>query len=273
MVGSCGLCLQTKELQNSHLIGAAFYKLLRDPTAGTDPNPVVATRSRAFTSSKQVASPFLCADCEGRFSDLGESYVSPQCVSSREQFPLRELLQAASPSEAFATEDGQQIKTYDAQLLLGSNIEHYLYFAASVFWRSAAHNWSMGSECVKSICLGEAYQEQFRQYLLGAAAFPRNARIWIHVSSESDPAHLLTIQFPQTFRLGKAHRHKFYVPGVLFILFLGSDVPRQANERALNSTKQQLVWLCPLKNDSLFDGFKKLIRGTTPTGKLRRLRA
>lgn len=263
MVGSCGLCLQRKELQNSHLIGAAFYK-------PTGPNPAVTTKGRAFTSSKQVVSPFLCADCEQRFSTNGENYVAPQCASSNGRFPLRELLCSVKPSEAYDTEDGQTIKLYDAQSLLRDKIEQYVYFAASVFWRSSAHNWSMGRDPVKSIRLGEEYQEQFRQYLLGASAFPRNARIAMFVSSEYDQTSL-AIVFPDTFRLDRAHRHKFYVPGVLFILFLGSDVPRSHDSMKLNGTKQQRVWLCPWQNDSLFSGFQKLIKGATPTGKLRRL--
>jgi hypothetical protein len=265
MVGPCGLCLQTKELQKSHLLGAAFYKLSREEGAASDPNPVVVTRSRALTSSKQVVSPFLCGTCEQLFSHNGENYVSAQCAQPNGQFKLREQLQAASP---LYVNKALQFEVYDVKPILRDKVEQYLYFAASVFWRASAHDWRMGQERSGQIGLGVEYQEQFRLYLLGKAAFPQNARVFVHVSSETQPD--MTTVFPCTFRLDKARRHKFYVPGVLFILFLGSDVPRLHDGGALNGTKQQCMWLCPLQNDSLFRGILKLVGGATPTGKLHR---
>ncbi|MDO8473176.1 MAG: hypothetical protein Q7T05_05085 [Dehalococcoidia bacterium] len=124
----------------------------------------------------------------------------------------------------------------------------------------------MGHEPAGQICLGIEYQEQFRQYLLGETAFPPNARIYVHVSSEAQLE--MTTAFPCTFRIEKAHRHKFYVPGVLFILFLGRDVPQRHDGGALNGGKQQLMWLCPWQNDSLFRGILKLVGRAIPTGKL-----
>lgn len=259
----CGLCLQRKELRDSHLLPAAVYKLLRTPTGGHDPNPVVIMPSRALTTSQQVSAPFLCGDCEQRFSRNGERYVIAQCARPDGQFKLRELLQTISPLY-----DTPQFKVYDVQHLLGSQIDHYLYFAASVFWRASAYRWKMGIKSVGQITLGTTYQEQFRLYLLGEAAFPQKARVRVHVASENPPD--LTTVFPCTTRIDGARRHKFYIPGLLFILFLGSNVPTRFDAGALNGSQQQLMWLCPWQNDSLFLGFLDVIKATTPSGKLRR---
>ena len=266
MVGSCGLCLQTKELLNSHLLPAALYRQLRDPSAGSDPNPVLTTNKRSLTSSKQVSSPFLCADCELRFSVNGENYVVTQCAQRSGQFKLRELLRAASPLDV---DDVKGAEIYDVQPVLDGNVEQYLYFAASIFWRASAHSWKMGNKEVGRIRLGEEYQEQFRLYLLGEATFPQNARIYVHVSRETQ-VPLTAASVPTTFRMGKTHRHKFYIPGVLFILFLGSDVPSRFDTLALNGSKRSIMWICPWQNDSLFRGILKRIAEATPTGKLRR---
>lgn len=263
-VAPCGLCLKPSKLQDSHLLPAALYKLSRDSTGGTDPNPVVVTRSKAITSSKQVSSPFLCEDCEQRFSDNGERYVLAQCARPNGQCKLRELLQAASPLF-----DTPKFKVYDVQPLLGNKVEQYLYFAASVFWRASAHSWKMGNDLVGQISLGAKYQEQFRLYLLGQTAFPQNARIVLHVSSEAQP-DLMTTVFPCTTRVDGVRRHKFYIPGLLFILFLGRDVSKQFDAGALNGSQRQLMWLCPWQNDSLFFGSMDLMKASTPSGKLRR---
>jgi hypothetical protein len=65
----CGLCQQPSYLRDSHLLPATLYKLLREPSRPSDPNPVVASPDRAFTSSRQVTSYFLCQNCEQLFSD------------------------------------------------------------------------------------------------------------------------------------------------------------------------------------------------------------
>lgn len=260
----CGLCQEPKELQDSHLLPAAVYKFSRTPASGTDPNPVVVTKSKALTSSKQVSSPFLCENCEQRFSDNGERYVLAQCARPSGQFKLRELLHAASPLF-----DTSKFKVYDVQPLLGSKVDQYLYFAASVFWRASAHRWKMGNERVDQISLGSQYQEQFRLYLLGKAAFPQNARIAVHVSSEAQP-DLMTTVFPCTTRVDGVRCHMFYIPGLLFILFLGQEAPRQFDNKALNGSRHRLMRLCPWQNASLFAGSVDLMKASTPSGKLRR---
>ena len=126
----------------------------------------------------------------------------------------------------------------------------------------------MGNVPVGLISLGDQYQEQFRLYLLGKAPFPQNARIVVHVSTEQ--SDLLTIVYPCSTRVDGVHRHKFYIPGVLFILFLGRDVQKPFDDKALNGSQRQLMCLCPWQNDSLFVGSMDLVKASTPSRKLRR---
>jgi hypothetical protein len=251
-IGPCGLCKATRELRDSHLIPAAIYKLSRE-TKRQNPNPVVVRRKSAGTTSKQVSAHFLCADCEERFSQYGEQYVTRQCARPDGHFALRQLL-AAAP----IVYRGPQFFVYEVGSVLGGNVEQYLYFAASIFWRSAARKWTWQGDPIRSISLGLTYQEQFRLYLLGEASWPPNARLYIHVSCEN-PIDYTTV-FPCSFRIEFARRHKFYIPGILFILFLGGTVPRIHDAFALNSTKGQFMWLCPWRADSLFSGFEKMMK-------------
>lgn len=267
-LGTCGLCLKKKELQNSHLLPAALYRQLRNPSAGADPNPVLVTYSRALTSSLQVSSPFLCADCESRISVNGENYVVTQCAKRNGLFKLRELLQTVSP---LITNKKDQVAGYDVRGLLGAKVEQYLYFAASVFWRASAHTWIIGGRQVGKISLGDKYQEQFRLYLLGESTFPQNALVHVHVASETQvPLTVATV--PTEFRMGAAHRHKFCIPGVLFVLFLGSKVSTTGDTFALNGSEHRVMWLYPWQNDSHVRGILQRIQAATPTGKLRKVK-
>src|SRR5713101_2791769 len=247
-VGACGLCREQRALQDSHFFPAALYKILRDPDR-PNPNPVTVTPNHAGTTSRQVSAYFLCRDCEQLFSRNGEQYVVSQCAQ-RGRFPLRELLQTLKPIVV----GPPGTAAYDVGVILGKQAEEYLYFAASIFWRAAARSWG---KHMRQFSLGTKYQEQFRLYLLGESEWPQNARLMIHVSS----GELLDfIMDPVSVRIGAIHRHKFYIPGVLFILFVGATVPRDHDNGAVNSSAGRFMGLLPFEKDSLFEGFREVAR-------------
>src|SRR5689334_16891808 len=65
--GTCKLCLNVRELQQSHFIPAALYPK-NQILFGTTP-------TAALISPDEVADYLLCSECEQRFNRLGESYV------------------------------------------------------------------------------------------------------------------------------------------------------------------------------------------------------
>jgi hypothetical protein len=166
-------------------------------------------------------------------------------------------LEATSPLESRGP-----VRVYDVGPLLGKHVDQYLYFGASVFWRASAHAWYQETGALGRFTLGPDYQEQFRRYLLGQAAFPLEARLWVHVSSGTLKEPLIV--FPCTTAVDGAHRHKFYVPGILFILFVGEHVQTRFDERALNGTRRPVMWVCPWEKDSLFRGVLSRIQASPP---------
>ena len=265
----CRLCRNTRPLQNSHLLPQAAYKPLRDDKPLANPHPVTMTRKTTLATAKQVTAYLLCSDCETLFSQKGENYVVTQCVQRDGQFRLREQLQAATPLCSSST---PQFTAYDAISILGDRLDSYLYFAASIFWRTAAHSWKLGNNQRLKLSLGETYQEQFRLYLLGQDSFPSNGSIYLHVASEV-PSQLLQITFPSSVRRGRldAHRHKFYMLGLIFALFLGGKTSQLYTRGALNST-QPCILLRPWSEDSLFQANIDMAMASTPIGVRRRLR-
>jgi hypothetical protein len=181
------------------------------------------------------------------------------------QFVLREKLSNLKP---LGTLNDPPVSAYDAQKLLGRSLDKYVYFAASVFWRASAHNWTWSGQSVQRISFGSEYQEQFRRYLLGETGCVKNAHFLLHISSEREIG--TTTIFPCTTRMEGTYRHKFYIPGLLFTLFLGKRVPETFRQFSLNAAQQKGVWLAPFESDSLFRGMLKVIQGSRPQGSLKR---
>ncbi len=165
-----------------------------------------------------------------------------------------------------------KVRMYDAGSLLGAHANEYLYFAASVFCRASARAWREdGSR--ERFSLGSAYGEQFRLYLLARVDFPRNGRLFVHIWSDtisSDAEIGFTTIGPCTGRVDGARRHKFCIPGITFILFLGGRVPERHDSGALNSTGGSFMWLSPFADDSLFRGFGESVRRSRPSPSLLR---
>ena len=66
---------------------------------------------------------------------------------------------------------------------LGIDTEWLAYFALSLVWRAAVHDWAFpdGSKSTRLV-LG-SYEEQIRGYLLGDSPFPAHALLFRHMRS------------------------------------------------------------------------------------------
>ena len=69
-IGKCKLCLQTKELQYSHLLPSSLYKKSRWVNS-QNPNPALLSGRGMVQTSKQIRDYVLCRDCEQLFSRNG----------------------------------------------------------------------------------------------------------------------------------------------------------------------------------------------------------
>src|SRR5687768_16628486 len=138
--GTCGLCELTKDLQDSHFLPKAFYKLLlklSKEDGQQNPNPVVLNEKVALKTSSQVKDYLLCKDCEDLFSSGREKWILEHCWHSSCDFPLRDALQKGKPALKVSGDE-----MYEGSAVLKSSvISQLIYFAASIFWRGAAHQW------------------------------------------------------------------------------------------------------------------------------------
>ena len=257
---TCKLCLQSvAKLEDSHFLPAGIYRRLRDATA-KNPNPVLLTPRGAVQTSEQITAHLLCWDCEQRFSKHGENWVLARCLQADGRFPLAAVL-ASRPPDASAV--GTSTRLYYAAGIPEIDIAAVTYFAASIFWRGAIHPWKTDGSV--PVPLGQFFQEQLRQYLMGLQAFPQDYfSLWV-VVREGKEIDRLTYE-PAGNRIDKLHSYRFPMPGFCFILFVSKNVPARVTEKCFASGAGNPLIVTDVLEERLFnEGVALRRRSHSPT--------
>lgn len=207
--GICKLCLEHKELQDSHLMPRSLYKKARGSGAKGNQDPVVMTKKGGKQSSHQITDYVLCRDCEQRFGNNGEDYVMRLVTKQNGDFPLLEMLSRAPP-----TRTGPDWNVHSFADTPNINREKIGYFAISVFWRASIHTWEQESGEKTHIDLGKKYNEEIRLYLFGKAPVPKNASLQVVVCS--DEVNQKTFFTPRENQKVKDRSVIFLARGMLF---------------------------------------------------------
>jgi len=211
--GPCKLCLESKDLQVSHLIPASIYRIIRK-SQGSD--PVMLTAKAVRISSRQVTAHELCWDCEQLFRQNGEDWMARQVFQGTE-FPLLNRLKLAMPD----WEQRDHI-AYSGGAC-GIDTTRLVYFGASVLWRSSLRRWTIGSTETTTVDLG-AHQEPVRRFLRGETPFPGGGVVVVTVCTDFDSQGCFFS--PCAIRDGIVQGYALLVLGVYFRFFLGPNVPK-----------------------------------------------
>jgi hypothetical protein len=246
----CKLCLQSvATLRDSHFLSAGIYRILRDDNE-KNPNPWVLSGKGAVQISRQMKAHLLCADCEQRFSKFGERWVLKHCLRKDGTFLLKSTLSARTPD---ISSPPNPTKIYYASGIPDINIEALSYFAASIFWRGSIYPWNDDGSI--PVNLGP-FQEQFRTYLMGQAAFPKDASLWF-VVREGKQIDRLTYA-PIGARQGNFHAYKFPMPGFAFSMLVSKNIPANHRERCFVHGPENPVIVTTLIDKLLVDDAVKM---------------
>ncbi|HYA88462.1 MAG TPA: hypothetical protein VEI57_15510, partial [Nitrospirota bacterium] len=131
MKGQCQLCLEIKDLQDSHYLPKGIYKRLIEKNE-KNPNPWNISSKAAIQTSRQLRSHLLCADCEQRFNKKGEKWVLENCLQGDDSYPLASILNLRRPD---LSSSNNPTKIYYASNIPEIDTSALTYFAASIFWR------------------------------------------------------------------------------------------------------------------------------------------
>jgi hypothetical protein len=217
--GKCRLCLtEGVELQNSHFLPAAIYKVLRDE-GSRNSNPWKLSAEGAVQTSKQMQEYLLCFKCEQHFREKGEDWVLRHCLLNSGQFRIKKIL-CARTDDIVNVRDASGTRGYYASNIPEIDMEALTYFAASIFWHGSIHTWNEDGSV--SVRFGP-YQEQFRKYLRGEAPFPRYCFLWVCVRDGDEIDRLTYAPIGQKKQM--YWMYKFPMPGLAFSLFVGKSVP------------------------------------------------
>ena len=139
------------------------------------------------------------------------------------------------------------------------------YFALSVLWRTAVHHWRVGKTVVH-IDLGP-YEEQVRQYLLGAAPFPTDAVLWVSVSPSPEP--LRVSNFPGCMKKSPYHRFSLAIPGIGFDLFVGKALEPYIRRTCSLRSDGRLMFLTEHVDSRAARDIRRALETSRPSKKLR----
>jgi hypothetical protein len=197
---------------------AALYALARRSGSA---NPVVVTPEIAVQISNQAQAPLLCADCEDRFNRGGETWMLRNRWLSETVSPIHAALPAVAPIPGSRAD----FKVYEGTAVAGLDMDSLVYFAASVFWRGAVHDWRIRDLGTTRLDLGP-YAEELRLFLLGNGPFPQNGVLVVTVSGSAQVLNNEFVMFPFLKHHEATHRsYKFVIPGMTFQLVLGRALP------------------------------------------------
>jgi hypothetical protein len=209
VVGICKLCLLENELQDSHLVGRAIYRLIREEE-GED--PIVMTPKIVLQTSQQVSDYLFCKHCEDRFSNGGEKYVTG-LVWRKDKFPLLDKIKLAlyKVELRHLEVSGENI---------GIDTNKLAYYAVSVVWRAAVHVWKTIGQQATSVILPAADLEKMRKYLLGEGPLPDNVGVVVTVCT--DQASQMQVLFPTMLADPTTYQdYWFLVRGLRFNVMVG----------------------------------------------------
>ena len=199
--GLCKLCLQNKNLCNSHYLPKSLYRRMRKEGGG---HPIVMTPGLIVSTSRQVRDHVFCADCEDRFNSGGEAYFM-SLVANGQQFPMDEKLKQVQPLST-----GQFLMFSGARA--GIDPLRVGHFALGLLWKGAVHSWhTFGTQVTKVRPLPD--MESVRRYLLGEIEIPANILVFVLVCR--DPLSQVSNSAP--YLLGgfeNENRYEMHIKGV-----------------------------------------------------------
>lgn len=254
--GKCKLCLSDAELQDSHLLPKAAYRILQKSDG--EP-PVIFKRTISMHTNDQIKDYVLCYNCEQRFNDHGERWVMEHCFRNENSFRLKELVESSKPLME------TPIKVYSAAGIPDVNVDKLTYFATSILWRASIHHWKSGKAEVGPLHLGK-YTEDLRRYLLGVIGFPKN--VVILVSLIPEPRLWLAAGPPYGDRINEFWEYRFPFLGISFSILLGARIDPAIRPLCSYRSAQRFIFTGDRVTQMVTRDIGLLISDSRPSGSL-----
>ena len=229
--GTCKLCLNAADLQQSHYLCRALYRLSSDDGE----LPILISPDLVTQNQKQIKDYVLCRNCEQRFTNMGEDYLM-RMLNRRNGFRMMEMIRAYPPRRT----EGE-FKVYWAARM-GIDTDKLAYFALSVIWRGGSHIWStLEGRATGGLQLGH-HEERLRRYLLGIDPYPQG--VVVKISVACDHASQNFIMFPSINPDQQdATAFTFMVRGIWFDVIVGDTLPEYMYRSCCVSSPEKPIFV------------------------------
>jgi hypothetical protein len=171
-IGTCKLCLQVRELRDSHYVPASIYRRIKK-MAGAD--PIIMTPNLVMSSSRQIHDYVFCAECEDRLNAGGEKYLLSITFDGK-SFLLKDKLATLRPMHI-----GKYLRFSGRQA--GLDIQKLAYFAVSMVWRGGVHAWRTIDRQTSQLVVG-SHMEEIRRFLMGEIPLPPDIGVLVIVCAD-----------------------------------------------------------------------------------------
>lgn len=239
--GTCKLCLNKADLQRSHYLGKALYRL-----SSTDGElPILASPDLVIQGQKQIADYVLCRGCEQRFNDMGEDYVM-RMVNLKDQFKMMELIRANPIRRAAG--DYTVYRAEDMDI----DTDALAYFGLSVIWRGGAHVWrTFKNRATGGLQLGH-HEERLRRYLSGTDPFPRGVAVKVSVACDYASQNVVVFPRPNPDQPDAA-AFTFVARGIWFDVVVGDDLPEYMYWNCCVRSPEKLIFVGDFERFVMYD--------------------
>jgi hypothetical protein len=212
--GTCKLCLKEADLQDSHYLGHALYRLSR----ADGQNPILLSPNLITQDQKQITDYLLCWDCEQRFSRMGEEYTMRLVDRGDAGFKMMDLVRANPWNRWTAGE-----YTMYSGASMGIDTDKLAYYALSVIWRGT-HVWpTFKNRATGGLELGD-HEERIRRYLVGTDPYPPDVIVKVSASCGSDSQDAIDFPRPNPEQTDAA-AFTFTTRGIWFDVVVGDPLP------------------------------------------------
>jgi len=209
-LAACPGCNKTKQLVSSHLVSRAIYDYLRTDQL----HPIVVAGGEVRTTTEQLQAELLCSDCEQILNRGGEQWMVGKLCEYNRQFTLYDIVHRQAPIDTDA--DGE---IFAAGTNPDVDFQRISHFALGIFWKASIHPWQFGH-----ISLGP-YRETIRTWLRGETGFPQNVALNLILSRPAAAQIIMNPPYETTSTT--CHTYLFHVPGILFRLSVGRQIPTE----------------------------------------------
>jgi hypothetical protein len=263
MRGTCKLCLNEGDLQDSHLIPAAAYARLRGTAPGEEApifvsSPKGVEEAVMLQTSKQVQDYVLCSGCEQLLCKRGEDWVLERLAVG----VASPLFYALGGLDAIV--DEPDFKTYSVVGNPEFDVQKIAHFSLGVFFKAGVHLWNIGKKR-KKLEYGP-YLGTLRDYLLARAEFPRNCTLMFCVHPPTTGPR--RISMPYEWVRGACRTYSFMTVGLEFCMSLGKQIPQWHRNLCFVTGRDRIVIVANVTEKYANDAVEKIAARGQAKGKL-----